>query len=257
MATEPTLTDFGVTIDDTNNTKNNPTPAIAIYSKGNQPYAGAYEAYTYARDKLDRTDFGTDDEIQAGIGSSDPGQLTVNAGVWSDTDSSYPEYLHQVIDTVTRNEVPHVIAPHLSAFGDSYRDIHEVVKTLANAEVTTHVVREELIIEPGDGELNALRAVAESERRDALNAAERRLQTQETGEWIGRPPIGFTVEDGVLVPADGYDELVAALEQVDKNPEKTVYWASKVTSHSRDSLRRALNKPDRRELYGLDGLDTE
>lgn len=211
------------------------------------------ECLTYARETLDRTDL-DDDRINETLRT---GEMPLKCGIRADDETTYPKRLNEAIEQVLDHDVPNFVVTSLDALSDNWRDVHAVVNTITDGGTTVHAIHDDLVIASGSGELDALRVVAESEREDALDHADHRLQARETGEWTGRPPIGHTVENGVLMPGDGYDDLVAALEQVDSDPDKTVYWASKVTGHSRDSINRALTDPNRRELYGLGPLNEE
>lgn len=70
---------------------------------------------------------------------------------------------------------------------------------------------------------------------------------QEDGYHHGRPSLGFETDDGHLVPAENYDQVVATLDLViDDNLSKRA--AAKELDTSRSTIDRAV---DRRGLYGL------
>lgn len=63
----------------------------------------------------------------------------------------------------------------------------------------------------------------------------------------GRPPLGFTSEDGKLVPDDNYDEVVSVLHDV-KYSSTSIRSAARKIGCARQTVRNALDRP---QLYVL------
>lgn len=66
--------------------------------------------------------------------------------------------------------------------------------------------------------------------------------------WSGRPPLGFTVEEGHLVEANDYGRTVAVLRLVDRD-DLSKRSAADELGVSRRTINRCLENPER---YGLD-----
>lgn len=75
-------------------------------------------------------------------------------------------------------------------------------------------------------------------------------QIDET-KHTGRPPIGFKVVDGDLVPSDEFESVRSVLQLVDAG-EISAYEGSEQIDASPRSVKRILNDVDRRDMYMLD-----
>jgi DNA invertase Pin-like site-specific DNA recombinase len=75
-------------------------------------------------------------------------------------------------------------------------------------------------------------------------------RAQREGKWTGRPPYGFTTQDGYLViEPDDYLRMQAALELLETDPNKTLTAVARHAGIPKSSLSRVRNDPDHRQLY--------
>lgn len=75
-----------------------------------------------------------------------------------------------------------------------------------------------------------------------------------SGEWTGRPPVGFKVEDGHLTPVDGYHEVRDTLRLVDCGELSKRSASDKIDASPR-TITRILDDEERRKRYSLDALE--
>lgn len=145
-------------------------------------------------------------------------------------------------------EIDHVIVAHLTDISQSWRDIRDVVAQLTDHEATVHAVTDGITISNGDDALRLLDLVGATE---ADQAAERELRPDElvSEPHIGRPPAGFTVEDGRLVPGEDYDRVRAAIRAADRG-QLSKSKAADEAGCTRRTVTRAIEQ--RRDLYNLD-----
>lgn len=160
----------------------------------------------------------------------------------------------ELMDRVEGGEVERVIIREITRLGRSFRDIHETVhKIVEDHEVGFYVTDDNIEIEPGDElsmrdkmfvTLLGWGAELEAEKlrentRSAIQAA------REQGKWVGRPPYGFTTEDGYLVATDDYGKALSAIYAKD-----VLGWSDrKAAQHSGVPRRTLANIMDRKDLY--------
>lgn len=75
-------------------------------------------------------------------------------------------------------------------------------------------------------------------------------RAKEQGKWTGRPPYGFTVNDGYLaVEPNDYLRMQSALELLETDDEATLTGIARHAGIPQSSLSRVYNDPERRKLY--------
>lgn len=154
------------------------------------------------------------------------------------------------------NEVVSVVVVHeISRMARSLQDLDRTVSRVTDAGAEIHFVRDRLSF--GDGkeqpmhrlQMQMLGAFAEWQARvKQMNTREGIAARQrEEGYHHGPAPIGFSKDDGQLIEAENYHDVVAVLDMVQKN-ELSKRKAAQHLGCSRSTIGRAL---DRVELYGL------
>lgn len=75
-------------------------------------------------------------------------------------------------------------------------------------------------------------------------------RAKQQGKWTGRPPDGFTVNDGYLaVEPNDYLRMQSALELLETDPDATLTEVARHSGIPQSSLSRIRNDPERRKLY--------
>ncbi|RRJ28097.1 recombinase family protein [Halocatena pleomorpha] len=89
----------------------------------------------------------------------------------------------------------------------------------------------------------------EEERKQTIRRIKSGIkQAQRSGKWTSRPPMGFTTDDGYLVPdIEEFLQIQAAIERVLDGESR--YSVAQSTGISRRTLSRILNDDDRLRLY--------
>lgn len=170
------------------------------------------------------------------------------------TDTSRDGYRSLVSD-VEDGQVETVVAKSVSRIARSIRDLDRTAEKVTEAGAELHIVDEGLVMQPeaDDPYQNALFRLL-----GVFAQLEAELAQQRTREGIaarqaedryhhGRPPLGFETNDGHLVEAANYDQVVSVLELVRKG-ELSKRAAAQELESSRPTIDRAL---ERGELYGL------
>lgn len=170
------------------------------------------------------------------------------------TDTAREGY-RTLIEEVEGGEVDAVVAKSVSRIARSIRDLDRTAERITEAGAELHIVDEGLVMKPDadDPYQNALfrllgvfaqleAELAQQRTREGIAARQ-----AEDGYHHGRPPLGFETDDGRLIEAANYDQVVSVLELVQKD-ELSKRAAARELETSRPTINRAL---DRSELYGL------
>jgi len=221
---------------------------IAIYTRGDNstdPTDRLQTCIEYARDTLGQDipdnfaspPYNTDDDLYNATGIA-----------WgADTQGTYPETLEDIINHGRHERINHLIIHDLHRLSDSLRDCHDIIDTLHAGGVTVHVADRLVAIQPNDHDLRGtLHAAAETERLENS----RKLNADTCGEKHtgGRPPVGYTVENGRLRPSEDYDKVETVLQNV-VNGKTSIHRAAAKLNVSRTTIRNAIDA--RSEMYGL------
>ena len=159
------------------------------------------------------------------------------------------------MDAVESDEHDVVVVKSISRVARSIRDLEATAERIREAGAELHIIDENLTLQPeGDDPYQAalfrlLGVFAQLEAEMAQQRTKEGIASrrQEDGYHHGRPPLGFETDEGHLVPADNYDQVVATLDMVEQgNLSKRA--AAKELGTSRSTIIRALNRSD---LYGI------
>ena len=167
----------------------------------------------------------------------------------------------QLISKAEDGEVDRVVVKEVSRIARNMRDLNRAVGQLVDDNgVALHILDSGLKIGEDEDQglfddrlvLQMLGIAAEIEAKltkqrtqAALNAA------RSQGKWTGRPPYGFDVVDGYLVPNENYDQAVAIISSIEEGA--SVRSTAKAADVSRSTVR---NIVDRKSLY-LDEYDSD
>ncbi|GGC53107.1 recombinase family protein [Haloferax sulfurifontis] len=161
----------------------------------------------------------------------------------------------RLMDHVDSGEVDAVVVHEISRMARSLQDLERTVSRVTDAGAEVHFVRDGLSF--GDGkdqpmhrlQMQMLGAFAEWQARvKQMNVREGIAARQQSEDYHHGPaPLGFSKDDGQLVEADNYHDVVAVLDMVQKD-ELSKRKAAQRLDCARSTIGRAL---DRAELYGL------
>lgn len=162
---------------------------------------------------------------------------------------------HDLMDAVEDGEHDVVVVKSISRVARSIRDLEATAERIRKAGAELHIIDENLTLQPeGDDPYQAalfrlLGVFAQLEAEMAQQRTKEGIASrrQEDGYHHGRPPLGFETDEGHLVPADNYDQVVATLDMVKQNNLSKRAAASELET-SRSTINRALKRAD---LYGL------
>ncbi|MFB6362070.1 MAG: recombinase family protein [Halobacteriales archaeon] len=202
---------------------------------------------------LDRQLEATSEYAQANL-DADPAEIDVYRDKSTGTDTAREGY-RSLLNDVVADEVNAVVAKSVSRIARSIRDLDRTAERITEAGAELHIVDEGLVMKPetDDPYQNALfRLLGVFAQLEAELAQQRTREgiaarKAEDGYHHGRPPLGFETDDGHLIEAGDYDQVVSVLEMVRKD-ELSKRAAARELSTSRPTIDRAL---DRSELYGL------
>lgn len=148
-----------------------------------------------------------------------------------------------------------VVVHEISRLARSLQDLDRTVSRITDAEAEIHFVRDGLSF--GDGkdqpmhrlQMQMLGAFTEWQARvKQMNTREGiAARKQEESYHHGPAPLGFTKDEGQLIEAEHYHDVVAILDMVQKD-ELSKRKAAQRLGCSRSTIGRAL---DRKELYRL------
>ncbi|PSP81425.1 resolvase [Halobacteriales archaeon QS_1_68_20] len=161
----------------------------------------------------------------------------------------------ELMADVKAGDVDAVVVQEISRMARSLQDLQRTVERVTDEEVEVHFVRDSLSF--GDGKESPM-ARLQMQMLGAFSEWEARVKQMNTREGIaarqandgyhhGPAPLGFEKDDGQLVEAENYHDVVATLDMVKKN-ELSKRKAADRLDCARSTVSRAL---DRSELYGL------
>lgn len=171
----------------------------------------------------------------------------------TDTDrSGYQE----MMDDVNAGDLDAVVVHSISRISRSIRDLDRTVERIVEDNgVEFHIVSEGLRISDDEADpfqratLRLLGVFAQLEAEMNQMRTKEGIAARMTEEEYhhGRPPLGFRKENGRLIEAENYDDVVARLDMVQKD-NLSKRQAAKELDTSRRTINRAL---ERKEVYGL------
>lgn len=167
-----------------------------------------------------------------------------------------PDGVGDLISDLRQDIYPDVVAVYnFAGLGDDVGLIRDFIADVIGAGASLHVVGPDVRIDPDSDVADAVRGVLDGidslgvELQRAAAARDVRRWLGGDASWQGRPPLGFDVDGGELVPGEDFDEIRAALVAVDRE-EMTKYRAAKELGCAERTIGRALD--ERRGMYGLD-----
>ena len=202
---------------------------------------------------LDRQLEATHDYAQKTL-EAEPPEIETYRDKSTGTNTERSEY-HELMEAGEAGEHDAVVVRSISRVARSIRDLEATAERIRNAGAELHVIDENLILQPEGNDsyqaalfrLLGVFAQLEAEmaqQRTKEGIASRR---QEEGYHHGRPPLGFESDDGHLVPAENYDQVVATLDLLIEDT-LSKRGAAKEPDTSRSTIDRAL---ERKGLYGI------
>jgi DNA invertase Pin-like site-specific DNA recombinase len=161
----------------------------------------------------------------------------------------------ELMATAADGDLDAVVVHSVSRICRSISDLERTAGRLEDAGVELHIVTEGLTLRPDDDDpfqralFQLLGVFAELEARMAQQRVREGIAARQATEEYhhGPAPLGFEKEDGRLIEADNYHDVVAVLDMVRKD-ELSKRQAAKRLDTSRPTINRAL---DRGELYSV------
>jgi DNA invertase Pin-like site-specific DNA recombinase len=161
----------------------------------------------------------------------------------------------EMMEVVDAGDVDAVVVHEISRLARSLQDLERTVSRVTDTSAEIHFVRDGLSF--GDGkeqpmhrlQMQMLGAFAEWQARvKQMNTKEGIAARQQREDYHHGPaPLGFAKDDGQLIEAGNYHEVVATLDEVQKGTLSKRKAANRLDC-SRSTVSRAL---DRGGLYGL------
>lgn len=214
---------------------------------------GCYCRVSTADQNLDRQLESTHDYAQSELGA-DLTEIETFRDKSTGTTTDRDGY-RELMEHVDAGDVSAVVVHEISRMARSLQDLERTVSRVTDAGAEIHFVRDGLSF--GDGkeqpmhrlQMQMLGAFAEWQARvKQMNTKEGIAARQQEDDYHhGRSPLGFEKNDGQLIEAENYHDVVAVLDMVQKD-ELSKRKASKQLDTSRTTINRAL---ERSELYGL------
>ena len=160
-----------------------------------------------------------------------------------------------LMDDVDAGDVDAVVVWEISRMARSLQDLQRTVERVTDEGVEVHFVRDNLSF--GDGKDSPM-ARLQMQMLGAFSEWEARVKQMNTREGIaarqneddyhhGPAPLGFEKDDGRLIEAENYHDVVAVLDMVQKD-ELSKRKAAERLECARSTIGRAI---DRAELYGI------
>lgn len=161
----------------------------------------------------------------------------------------------EMIADAESGEIEAVVVHSISRICRSISDLERTASRLEECGAELHIVSEGLTMRPGDDDpyqtalFQLLGVFAELEANIAQQRTREGIAARQEQEEYhhGPAPLGFEKDDGRLVEAENYHDVVACLEMVSKGDLSKRKAAQRLDS-SRKTINRAL---ENRELYGL------
>lgn len=202
---------------------------------------------------LDRQLAATSEYAQDELGASLP-DIQTYRDKSTGTNTDRGGYRDLMADT-ERGDLDAVVVHDTTRLARSLQDLDRTVERITASDTALHFVRDNLPPFTGEDDpmarlmLQMLGAFAEWEARvKQMNTKEGIAARQQHDDYHHGPaPLGFDKDDGRLIEAEDYHEVVATLEMVQKGDLSKRKAADRIDC-SRSTVSRAL---DRGELYGL------
>jgi DNA invertase Pin-like site-specific DNA recombinase len=161
----------------------------------------------------------------------------------------------QLMTDVEAGNIDAVVVHDTSRLARSLQDLDRTVERITEADTELHFVRDNLPPFTGEDDpmarlmLQMLGAFAEWEANvKQMNTKEGIAARKENDDYHHGPaPLGFEKDDGHLIEAPNYHDVVATLEMVQKD-ELSKRKAARRLDCARSTVGRAL---ERSELYGI------
>jgi len=214
---------------------------------------GCYVRVSTAEQNLDRQLESTTEYAQDELGA-DLAEIETYRDKSTGTNTERGGYRDLMADVET-GDVDAVVVHEISRMARSLQDLERTVSRVTDEGGEVHFVRDGLSF--GDGkerpmhrlQLQMLGAFSEWEARvKQMNTREGIAARQQQDDYHHGPaPLGFEKDDGQLVEAQNYHDVVAVLEMVQKG-ELSKRKAADRLNCARSTVNRGL---DRSDLYGL------
>jgi len=214
---------------------------------------GCYVRVSTTDQNLDRQLSATSEYAQSEL-EADLGAIQTYRDTSTGTDTDRSGYRDLMAD-VKSGDLDAVVVHDTSRLARSLQNLDRTVERVADAGTELHFVRDNLPPFTGQDDpmarlmLQMLGAFAEWEARvKQMNTREGIAARQEQDDYHHGPaPLGFQKDDGRLIEAEDYHEVVATLEMVQKGDLSKRKAATRLDC-ARSTVTRAL---DRADLYGL------
>ena len=219
------------------------------------PRIGQYHRVSTPDQKLDRQRSSTAQYATNNLGA-ELNELTRFEDKSTGTDTDRSGYI-DLMSAVENDELDAVVAHSVSRLARSIRDLDRTVERIVEENgVELHIISEGFQIRPGDNDpfqkamLRLLGVFAELEAEMAQQRAKEGIAVRQRDENYshGPAPLGFNKDDGHLVEAPEYDNVVRVLEAVMEGKMSKRKAAAQLDT-TRTTIRTSIN--DRPELYGL------
>lgn len=161
----------------------------------------------------------------------------------------------ELMNAASSGEFEAVVVHSVSRICRSITDLERTAARLEEEGVALHIVQEGLTIKPEDDDpfqralFQLLGVFAELEANMAQQRTKEGIAARQENEEYhhGPAPLGFSKEDGQLLEAENYHDVVAVIDLVHQG-ELSKRKAAQRLDTSRPTITRSL---DRLELYGL------
>jgi DNA invertase Pin-like site-specific DNA recombinase len=217
------------------------------------PEIACYCRVSTADQSLDRQLTSTQEyaEREFGVDLSD---LSIYRDKSTGTDVDRSGYQNMIADAEA-GDLDAVVVHSVSRICRSISDLERTASRLEEAGAELHIVSEGLTLRPGDEDpfqralFQLLGVFAELEANMAQQRTREGIAARKENEEYhhGPAPLGFSKDDGRLVEAEDYHDVVSVLDMVQKD-DLSKRKAAKRLDTSRATINRALDRPD---LYGL------
>ncbi|MDZ5810568.1 hypothetical protein U4E84_04290 [Halorubrum sp. AD140] len=164
------------------------------------------------------------------------------------------------IQVALRDDIPHLFVYNFSVFGQSPGVISDRIREATDAGITVHIVSRGFDV--NDENVGTVLTVLYGLDETGLEL-QREAEMRDVQAWTGgfsqdrgRASLGFTYDDGEVVPGENFDEVRAVLAMVlDDSPDglSRRQAAERLDASPRTISRAIEERPDR---YGLTKEDT-